>query len=101
MAAKGLADELTSYFNAIDRAKEREFRRHSGPLIEYLVIRVSPHVKLSMDASKTHPRGHIHLDYGGDSNHIASYAIDTGERMVGTLGREYDFVVRDLILKHK
>ncbi len=101
MAVKGLADELTSWLNAIDQERERQFRRNNSGLVEWLVIRVPPRAKLSMDASKKHARGHIHLDYGGAANHLASYAIDTGERIIGDKGREYDSAVRRLILQHR
>lgn len=40
---------------------------------------------------------HIHIDYGGDQNHIASYSIHTGERIDGSLNKKYDKFVKDWI----
>jgi len=36
-----------------------------------------------------HVRPHIHIDYGKE-RHIASYALDTGERLAGNLDARYD-----------
>ncbi|MER9801897.1 hypothetical protein NKJ36_33485 [Mesorhizobium sp. M0142] len=40
-------------------------------------------LKLKMDANRNHARAHLHIDYH-HSKHFASYAIDNGERLVGT-----------------
>jgi hypothetical protein len=46
-----------------------------------------------MDANRNHKRPHIHIDYK-EEYHSASYAIDTGERLAGRLGTQYDQLVR-------
>jgi len=53
-----------------------------------------------MDGNKNHKRPHVHVDYGR-SYHVASYAIDSGERLVGNLDAKYDVAARRWICKHK
>ena len=45
-----------------------------------------------------HVRPHIHIDYGRE-RHIASYALDTGERLTGDLDRRYDKAISAWIAK--
>lgn len=48
-----------------------------------------------------HPRPHVHIDYGRE-RHVASYSVETGERIVqGTLPRKYDKDIRAFLSKHK
>lgn len=63
--------------------------------VEYLLKRNQP-IALRMDGDKNHNRPHIHVDYGPDY-HVASYAIDNGDRLAGTLDRKYDRSVREWI----
>ena len=53
-----------------------------------------------MDGNKNHKRPHVHIDYGKE-RHVASYAIDTGERLVGHLDNKYDNKVRKWIDEKK
>jgi hypothetical protein len=47
-----------------------------------LIVKTLKPITIRMDANKNHKRPHVHIDYG-KSYHVASYAIDTGERLVG------------------
>jgi hypothetical protein len=53
-----------------------------------------------MDGNLNHKRPHIHIDYG-KQHHVASYAIDSGERLVGSLDRKYDKQVQAWIAMHR
>ena len=49
-------------------------------------------MRLRIDGNKNHGRPHVHVDYG-KQYHVASYAIDNGERLAGTLDSKYDRAV--------
>jgi hypothetical protein len=55
---------------------------------------------IRMDADRNHQLPHVHVDYG-PQRHAASFAIETGERLAGTLDRKYDALVRDWIVATK
>lgn len=57
-------------------------------------------LKVKMYQEMSHPRPHLHIDYGSE-NHIASYAIDTGERLNGLLNRKYDKVISQWITTNR
>jgi len=57
-------------------------------MFERLVLK-HENIKIKMYQEKQHARAHFHVDYGRN-NHVATYAIDTGERIEGTLDRKYD-----------
>ncbi|MFV3368449.1 DUF4160 domain-containing protein [Pseudomonas sp. NY15435] len=46
-----------------------------------------------------HARAHVHIDYGKE-RHAASFAVDTGERLIGKMPSKYDKDIRDWILKN-
>jgi hypothetical protein len=50
--------------------------------LHYLLVKVLKPIRIKIDGSRNHKRPHIHIDYGKQF-HAASYAIDTGERLVG------------------
>lgn len=54
----------------------------------YLLARLGP-IRIRMYKETQHARPHLHIDYGNE-RHIASYALDTGERLAGNLDRRYD-----------
>lgn len=60
-------------------------------LLEQLLLK-KDNIKLKMYQERGHARPHFHVDYGKDV-HTASYAIDTGDRIEGTLDRKYDKAV--------
>jgi len=57
-------------------------------LLEILLLK-KEQIKLKMYQEPNHRRAHFHVDYGA-KNHSASYAVDTGERLDGTLPAKYD-----------
>jgi hypothetical protein len=57
-------------------------------------------IRLRMDTNLNHKRPHVHVDYGRD-RHVASYAIDTGERLVGNLNKAYDGSIRAWIAENR
>lgn len=69
-----------------------------GLLIEVLVKRLKT-MKLKM-YQETHSIPHIHIDYGGNNNHVASYNISDGERIEGDLDKKYDQAVKDWIAEN-
>ena len=56
-------------------------------------------LKIKMYQEKTHPRPHVHIDYG-NSNHSASYSIKEGVRLAGNLPSKYDKKVKKWINKN-
>jgi hypothetical protein len=54
----------------------------------YLLARRNP-LRIRMYQETQHARPHIHIDYGRE-RHVASYALDTGERLAGNLDHRYD-----------
>jgi len=57
-------------------------------------------IQIRMEGNKNHKRPHVHVDYG-KQHHVASYAIDTGDRLVGDLDPRYDRHVRAWIEGHR
>jgi hypothetical protein len=70
-----------------------------GGYIELLLFHRQS-LKIKIYDEKGHQRPHVHIDYGR-AYHTASYAIDTGERLEGSLHRKYDDVVREWISEHQ
>jgi hypothetical protein len=68
-------------------------------LVSYLIVKALQHIKIKIDGNKNHKRPHVHIDYGRQF-HAASYAIDTGERLVGKLDK-YDGEVGAWIRTHR
>lgn len=57
-------------------------------LLEVL-LKKHEQIKLKMYQEPGHARPHFHVDYGRQ-NHSASFAVDTGQRIEGTLPSKYD-----------
>lgn len=57
-------------------------------LLEVLLMKKEP-IKVKMYQEPNHGRPHFHIDYG-NQNHSASYAVDDGTRLDGTLPSKYD-----------
>jgi hypothetical protein len=55
----------------------------------YVLLRRLKALKIKMYKEDGHQRPHVHIDYGKQPS-VASYALDTGERLVGDLDRRYD-----------
>lgn len=56
--------------------------------IEFMVMRRSP-IKIKMYQERGHQTPHVHVDYGR-TNHAASYSLESGKRLVGSLPTKYD-----------
>lgn len=63
--------------------------------IEFLVLTMQD-MKLKMYQEKGHPMPHIHIDYG-KKKHTASYSIQSGERLAGSLKNKYDKKIKGWI----
>jgi hypothetical protein len=66
--------------------------------LAYLIVKVLRPIKIKMDGNKNHKRPHVHIQHGTEY-HAASYAIDTGKRLVGNSG--YDKEVHEWIGKNR
>ena len=64
----------------------------------YLLVKIRQPIRIKIDGNRNHKRPHIHIDYGRKF-HAATYAIDTGERLVGD--RKYDYEVFEWIGKNR
>jgi hypothetical protein len=53
-----------------------------------------------MDGDNKHGRPHIHLDYG-PHKHGATFAIDSGKRLVGNVPSKYDKAIERWILANQ
>lgn len=70
----------------------------ANPVFEKLLIRCD-NIKIKMYQER-HLRAHFHIDYG-KRHHVASYAVDTGERLEGSLDKKYDRAVKDWTEKNR
>jgi Domain of unknown function (DUF4160) len=83
-----LEDDLKRHRLAlVDLLTERRAQPYKST-IELLVIRLGP-LKVKMYQEPGHNAPHVHIDYGPRS-HVASYSINDGERLAGTLDAKYD-----------
>jgi Domain of unknown function (DUF4160) len=73
----------------------RPARPNNAAWMELLIKKLQA-IKIRMDGNKNHTRPHVHIDYGKEY-HVASYAIDTGDRLVGNLDTKYDRAAREWI----
>ena len=64
----------------------------------YLLVKILQPIRIKIDGNRNHKRPHIHIDYGRKF-HAATYATDTGERLVGD--RKYDYEVFEWIGKNR
>ncbi|WP_108096668.1 DUF4160 domain-containing protein [Pseudomonas sp. GV071] len=67
-------------------------------LFELLVLRLR-HLAIRMEVDH-HARAHVHIDYGRQ-RHAASFAVDTGERLVGRMPTKYDREIARWIEKNR
>lgn len=68
-------------------------------LLEILLFK-KEQIKLKMYQEPNHGRAHFHVDYGA-KNHSASYAVDTGDRIDGSLPTKYDKAVSSWAAKNR
>lgn len=66
-----------------------EQRKGSGSEFIELLLARRKKLKYRMYQERGHSIPHIHIDYG-HMNHVASYSVETGERLEGNLPTKYD-----------
>lgn len=84
---------LKNEFNDLQRSFAEkdlltESRPRSSSSMELLLIKRKD-MKIKIYQEKGHILPHIHIDYG-NKKHAASYAIESGERLEGSLPNKYD-----------
>ena len=79
--------ELQRLFAQKDMLTERRPQTRSG-FMEILLIK-RKNMKFKIYQEKGHHLPHIHIDYG-NKNHVASYSIETTQRLDGSLPKKYD-----------
>lgn len=106
MSTADTSFDLASLLKAFANVELLEMRGPDGRIrfLDHLLIRKNQ-IKLKIYQERGHQRPHFHVDYGRES-HVASYAIDSGERLDGTLHPKYDKAIaswtdknRELLLK--
>lgn len=80
------------FFTAPEGAGDNDFMR--------LVVMQLLYTRITIDGDRKHARPHIHVDYE-KKKHAATYAIDSGERIVGKIATKYDKEVRNFVLHEK
>ncbi|WP_232232379.1 DUF4160 domain-containing protein [Cupriavidus sp. amp6] len=83
---------LQQAFALVDLISRPAANKPSG-FLEQLLLK-KEQIKLKIYQEKGHKRPHFHVDYGRN-NHVAAYAIDTWERIEGSLDKKYDKAVSD------
>ena len=95
-ASKQLADELKRMNRRRQRNKTHITRYRGDPIM----LKELRELKLRMEGDLTHAQPHLHVVYG-KNNRSASYAIKTGERIVGSLDGKHDKAVRAWIGRNR
>jgi len=68
-------------------------------VLEQLIAKFEQ-LKIKMYQEAKHPRPHLHIDYGAQ-RHSATYALDNGERIIGTLHSKYDKPIETWIAQNR
>ncbi|MEA1927067.1 MAG: DUF4160 domain-containing protein [Candidatus Auribacterota bacterium] len=85
-------DELRKSLASVD-LYTRKHNKHN--FNEFLVLKFQ-NIKIKMYQEIGHKRPHIHIDYG-NTNHVASYAVDNSSRISGNLDKKYDKKIKNWI----
>lgn len=70
-----------------------------GKFMEILLVKRQK-MKIKIYQEKGHCLPHIHIDYGRQQ-HAASYAIESGERIEGSLSRKYDSDISNWLKRNR
>ncbi|MBX8515468.1 DUF4160 domain-containing protein [Pseudomonas cichorii] len=89
--AKKLQDDLAFTDMLMSPSRGGDFVEMAIKKLQRLTIR--------MEANH-HARAHVHIDYGRE-RHVASFAVDNGERMAGRMPAKYDRDVKKWIIQHQ
>jgi hypothetical protein len=87
MSLKEEFDELQRLFAQKDLLTEP--KRSAGNGFMEILLAKRKNMKIKIYQEKGHYLPHIHIDYGR-KQHAASYAIESGERIEGSLSEKYD-----------
>jgi hypothetical protein len=77
-----------------------EPRKGSGSGFIELLLAKRKNIKYKMYQERGHIMPHIHIDYGR-TIHVASYSVETGERLEGNLPKKYDIDVSNWLSTNK
>ena len=91
-------DELQKLFAQKDLLTEPRTNSGSGFIELQLAKRKNIKVKIYQEIGHRMPR--IHIDYGR-MHHVASYTINSGERIKGSLPKKYDSDVYNWVARNK
>jgi hypothetical protein len=80
----------------VDVLTPRPRPQRSDVMATELLLKKLQAIRIRIDGNKDHQRPHIHIDYGREF-HVALYAIETGERIVGDLDIKYDRAIEKWI----
>jgi hypothetical protein len=96
MSLKKAARELQHKFAMMDLLTRPS---RGGGYTEFLVIKLLA-MKIKMYQEQgPHKEPHVHIDYG-ENNHVASYSIQSGCRIIGDLDRKYEKIVKSWIAEN-
>ena len=88
------AEELQKSMAEVDL-----YSRPSCGGMEFLVLKLN-NLKIKMYQEKGHQSPHVHIDYGKQT-HTASYSINTGELLVGSMNRKYDKRIKEWVVNNQ
>lgn len=91
--------DLASLRDALSKV-DFEFATPHEERIRPLRLSGNGQMKIKMYQEPGHSRPHFHVDYG-PYNHVAVYAVDTGERIEGNLDQKYDKAVSAWAIANK
>lgn len=92
--------QLSDEFKRMDRRRQRNKTRITRYRGDPIMLKELRELKLRMEGDLRHGQPHLHVVYG-KNNRKASYAIKTGERIVGSLDRKHDKAVRAWIGRNR
>jgi len=75
------------------------YSQQSSAGMSFLVLKLD-NLKIKMYQEKQHSNPHVHIDYGKNT-HAASYCVNSGNRLVGSLSKKYDKTVKSWVLENQ
>lgn len=88
-------EDLQDEFALVDLTSKESSR----DFIEILLKKLLP-IEIRMEQDKNHKAPHLHISYG-KKKHVASYSINNGRRLAGTLSNKYDEIVSNWIANNQ
>ncbi|WP_303275677.1 DUF4160 domain-containing protein [Acinetobacter soli] len=90
--------ELQKKLAQIDLIMEPK-KSNKNAFLEILLLKLK-NIKIKMYQEHSHNLPHIHIDYN-DKIHAASYAIQSGEKIEGSISKKYDKEISNWIFKNQ